>query len=200
MKALCKLGVFLVLWAASAVFANASPILWNLSTLNYNPSTFDPTFGSGTVSGSFVFDADTNTLSLWSISTAGFAPETNITFTPANSTASSGLGGSCGSLACTFLLSDTIFHDFLNLMFDSPMTNAGGTIGISSQAFQFLKLDVPTVTTYYLASPGSVTSTPEAAPSMLVFVGALALLGFRRIRGRIHRAQKSDVLTCTPKQ
>jgi hypothetical protein len=48
--------------------ASAGPVTWSFASVNLN------TFFTGTVSGQFTYDADTNTYSAWSITVSNTAP------------------------------------------------------------------------------------------------------------------------------
>jgi hypothetical protein len=109
-----------------ATSAIAFPVTWTLS---------GATFGDGgTASGSFVYDADTNTLSNWSVSVAGGNTGTFPAVTYDTTTSQSLIAGQGTSgVGIMFCIGGTCAGNVRQLRMPaaSPLTDAGGTIGIN---------------------------------------------------------------------
>lgn len=166
----------------------AAPILWTLTN-------FTPLDGTGTVTGAFRFDADTNLYSNLFITTT--AP--NETFNTSN------IGGPVTAGANGFALvgnagaSDLSNQPVLMLFFQSPLTNAGGTINMSS-AFNGLCYDAgcslvqikddrgESIGGYFSGSVvGTAVTVPVPAPepaTLLLLGTGLVGAGVRRWRHR----------------
>jgi MYXO-CTERM domain-containing protein len=166
--------------------ARAEPVTWFLQGLTFNDG--------GTASGSFVYDASTNTFSA-----------INLVTTAGTTRAGSSYGASTGvgqATVADFLdpalpVIDLVSERFL-LYLLAPMTNAGGTIGIEeAQELTCLtfecsfppendpRLALRTLAggpTVFITStrPGVPVSEPTAAA--LVGVGLVAALAIRRRR------------------
>jgi len=138
----------IVLFTLSSVSAYAVPVVWTLNGVTFNDS--------GTASGSFTYDADTNTYSAISISTtagsnkgaasydvliSGFATATSFRF--ANSANS---GAYIGTPVLDFAF--------------SALTNAGGSV----------TLDTPTS---YEADCGNASCTTDAGSNRIVNAGTV---------------------------
>ncbi|WP_353236569.1 IPTL-CTERM sorting domain-containing protein [Diaphorobacter ruginosibacter] len=109
--------------------AHATPIKWTLSNVIFGDS--------GTASGSFVYDADTNTFSMVSLSTTAGSSGTASTFSSV-----------CSVSACPVPSSDQVVSaidpasttgDMTNIKvlymaFATPLTNSGGTVVLTSGA------------------------------------------------------------------
>jgi hypothetical protein len=114
--------------------ANAAPILWTLNNV-----TLD---NSGTASGTFQFDADTNTYSTWNITTSpatifdfdGDSKVFGTTYTDANSTV---LNYASLGFANDLDLQSAGAESELVLRFASSLTDAGGTIAVSTNSINF---------------------------------------------------------------
>lgn len=156
----------------------ATPITWALVNVNFDDG--------GTASGSFVYDADTNTYSSINVITTGG------TTLP---------GGTYDSLAPSYtptngfvaLVLSTNGPDFtgdltLDLDFIPPLTNAGG---VAPLFFTFswertcndAGCTSPAAPLRNLTS-GSVAAIPEPAPLSLIVVPVVVMLAVRRSRQR----------------
>ncbi len=171
-RSLIVVPVLLVLLCVPS-FALADGITWNLSGV-----TFDD---GGAASGSFVYDAPTNTFSAIDITTtpgSAFAGATYTALSGAFGSSSTGmLLGSSGDLTDTALLF---------LMFGDDLTNLGGTvslIGIGEGTCD--NSDCSDNTEVRSITAGSVVgavATPEPSTFLLVGMGLVALLAGATIR------------------
>lgn len=165
------LGVVAMAFLAGPMSARAVPLMWNLQGV-----TFDD---GGTATGSFVYDADTQTYSAINIQTTG-----NLAFTYTAGDligwAKSGFSVATGSF---------VGAGFLDLMMVSDLTDAGGTVAIGPNGV----FTAPFETTYeanplgggvqlnYTSPPfryistGYVTSVPEPATFSLFGFGLLSI-------------------------
>jgi hypothetical protein len=175
--------------------ASAAPVLWELSGVTFLD-------GVATATGSFVFDAATNAVSAVNITTdpgPGFTcsdPPTCSAFSPvlgafAGATFDLGFAPSAGlvitvrSADLPDLTGSTVFQ----MVFSSPLTDAGGTIPLVSNAFGEYICTAPSCDTFDIATDvfrtmsGSVTAVPEPATvTLLVLGGAVSALVRRRRR------------------
>lgn len=166
------------LLGASVTIANASPLVWEIPTLNF-------TTGGGTVSGVFTYDADTNAYSAWSIDVSGFSdPVMNGLLTPATSSvasfASSGsfdLSYSSGQSAFEAVFGYNSGFNFISV----PLTDSGGDV----PGMSFVLLDVPNYTSFNTGPlPVVAFTTPEPMSAVLVVLGGLSLSVFCKMRMR----------------
>jgi hypothetical protein len=155
--------------------AQAGAITWTLVNVT--------SLGS-TITGSFVFDADTNTYSAIDITTSGGTIIPNETWTNWV-----GFGASFGpGINCCLGLVDTALANqtganLLNLVFMTGLTDAGGTIPISStQQGTCNDANCNGFTPYATGGTNNrvtgdvVSSTPEPGTLMLLATGLLGLL------------------------
>ena len=160
--------------------AIAFPVTWTLSGATFNDG--------GTATGSFVYDADTNALSNWSVSVAGGNTGTFPPITYDTTSGSSTISGQGATLTGTMLCIGTCSGPARELRMPavSPLTNAGGTIAIDTanlyqgecfncspyrpfNAGSFVGTAAPTITsassaTFTVNTAGSFTITSTAAP------------------------------------
>jgi hypothetical protein len=102
--------------------AQAFPVTWTLSGVTFNDG--------GTASGSFVYDADTNTISTLSISVAGGDTQTFPPLTYDNSTSTAGYALNAPTDAgAIFDLNASIRQ--IRLPAVSQLTDAGGTLAVN---------------------------------------------------------------------
>jgi hypothetical protein len=160
-----------ILGAAHAIFAD--PLQWNLSTLTLAETSYHPpgVASTGTMTGSVTYDADTNVYTTWSIELTGFpgtgVPASGLLLTPENTSACVAVPGFPCYYPTEIVLLSTVPGPFevLDLFFAQPLTDAGGTIPISTDD---LYLDVPEFGTFSLQSPGgSVSTAPEPSSAAL---------------------------------
>lgn len=162
-RALIAVPVLLVLLLIPSI-ASADGITWNLTGVTFADG--------GTASGSFVYDAVTNTVSSIDIVTTvgtvfggttytalnpGFLPLPDDIVVVPNSSLSNFTG--------TFVL---------DLSLAAPLTNAGGIVSMAGLGGEFTCADAgctaPNLDTYRLMTAGEVVATPE--PSALLLLGA----------------------------
>ncbi|MEM9323094.1 MAG: PEP-CTERM sorting domain-containing protein [Pseudomonadota bacterium] len=185
-----------------AASAHAVPVEWNLA---------DTTFigGNGTVNGTFIYDADTNMTSDVSITASAGdlllctqappapcapAPATNYaggTFTSTLNGVVFGPGNFEGNFG--LLAFDDGFFNVLSLVFETPLTDAGGSVNMIG-AFQWQcdqgvaicsrdTFETPFRSAFngFGGTAGVATSTPVPAPASLLLMGlGLIALGRRR--------------------
>jgi hypothetical protein len=111
-------GLCLALACMSHAFA--VPVMWTLSGATFNDG--------GTATGSFVYDADTNTLSNWSVSVAGGNTATFPPITYDTTTASGSISGQGATTTGVNLAAGG--NRQLRTPSVSPLSNAGGTVAI----------------------------------------------------------------------
>lgn len=152
--------------------AYASPVTWTLHSVTLN---------QGTMSGFFVYDADTQTYSDWSIVVPS-EPAYSIageTLTPINSS-TTGLTGDSA-----FELADNTNTDLLGFFFSNPLTDAGGPDplvvtqtpgGTFVTNFSVGNIDWATDG----VAQGAPSDVPEPATTALWIGGAALLLGYSR--------------------
>jgi len=134
-RTLSILIVGALLWGMAGL-SQAGSIPWTLSNVNFN--------GGGTVSGSFVFDADTMTYSAVAITTSPLSIDYD------TSEISIGNNGLL-ILIDDFGIGDLSGRRILSLVFSSDLTNAGGLVALEN-GFEGI-----------CASPdcGSIVATPN---------------------------------------
>jgi hypothetical protein len=160
-----KLGVIAAgFWFASAAYA--FPVTWVVDAEDF----FDP---GGTVSGTFVFDADTNTLSAVDILSVGgiSGPAFDLHYSDVDIVGAGPIG---------MELTKTTTYGVIQalLVFDGALTNAGGTLGFAPLAGQ---VDLNTGDGRAFALTSSVRAVPIPA-AIWLFGSALAGLGWMRRR------------------
>ena len=185
-----------------AASAHAIPVEWNLTGTTFLQ-------GNGTVSGSFVYDADTNMTSDVSITAsagdlllctqappapcapAPAAAYSGGTFTQTLNGVVFGPGNFEGNFG--LLAYDDSFFNVLSLVFETPLTDAGGSVNLIA-AFQWQcdqgvqicsrdTFETPFRSAFngFGGSSGTATSTPVPAPASLLLMGlGLIALGRRR--------------------
>src|SRR5258708_6857702 len=78
-----RLMIGLLLFSGAGSVADAGPLVWTLQGVSFQGGNFQ---SSGSATGSFTFNADTQLLLTWNISVTGTSdPGLNLTYTPANS-------------------------------------------------------------------------------------------------------------------
>ena len=168
-----KLLLGSILWflptLVSTGIAKAGPIVWNLSTLNFDIFGGVPAGHQGTVTGSFTFNADTATYTAWSILLSGFAGTgaDGLLLTPATSTVGTFAPGLVFSLVSNQNNPNGGYLAVVNLSFFPALTDAGGTTPVGGN----LALDTPDFSTF-VTPGGTVSSVPEPSAGALVLAGA----------------------------
>lgn len=156
MRTLHSAAFCVMLAAVTARVADCRPVTWTLQNATLQP-------GAGALSGTFVYDADANTYTNWSISVQGagsfgIVPET---FSPVNSSLIIGT-------AYYFYVHDLTTNQYLSLSFGevtpSPLTDAGGTVLLSSTG-SWVKNGLNAEDYVYNAAPplASVTAPGETS-------------------------------------
>jgi uncharacterized protein (TIGR03437 family) len=145
-----RAGVFFLLTAGVAL---CGPVTWTLSSAVFNDG--------GTLSGTFVFDADTGTVSNWNLATTTGSTLTGFTYTPASSTSSFTAAGSavqCPAGNCIYFNNNGNTR-YLILGFAPALTDGGGTANLdldganSGASYECLNCG-----TYRYLTSGSVTA------------------------------------------
>lgn len=95
---------------------NADPIEWRLTGVEFDDGTF--------ATGTFTYDADTNTWSDWKIKVHAGTLDAFV-YTDANSQTNAAHRGAEG-----FLFVDNTFSRYINFEFEGEMTNAGGFLAL----------------------------------------------------------------------
>ena len=176
-RSLIAVPVLLVLVCVPSI-ALADGITWNLSGV-----TFDD---GGAASGSFVYDAVTNTYSAINVTTTTGTTLTGATYTS--------LSDVVGSSDTGFLFGpnngDLTGASFLMWLFDAPLTNFGGIVQVSlpppSDSIEALCTNSDCTTFSSRSVTGGevigAVATPEPSTFLLVGMGLVALLAGAAIR------------------
>jgi hypothetical protein len=168
-----KLLLGSILWFSATLvstgIAKADPIVWNLSTLNFDVFGSQPSGHQGTVTGSITFTADTATYTAWSLLFSGFAGTgaDGLLLIPATSTVGTFDPGFVFSLLSDQKGPSGNVLAVLNLSFFPGLTDAGGTTPVGGN----LILDTPNLSTF-VTPGGTVSSVPEPPAGALVLAGA----------------------------
>jgi hypothetical protein len=152
-----------ILSIAAALPAQATPVTWHLSGVTFNDGA--------TASGWFVYDATSHVTGAFDISTTAGA------LSAATYDNSSGglYNGGFGPNALSAIT--TSGARYFTMDFLSPLTNAGGVLGINTAT----SWECYNCSPYRLVTAGTITSQAAAVPepgSLAMLVPALAMLGF----------------------
>jgi hypothetical protein len=161
-----KLGVIAAgFWFASAAYA--FPVTWVVD------------INGGAISGTFVFDADTNTLSavdILSVSGPFLGPAFDLHYSDVDVVSAGPIG-----MELTKATTDGVIQTLL--VFDGPLTNAGGTLGFGPLAHQVELFPGGGAGGRTFSLTSSVSAIPIPA-AVWLFGSGLGLLGF--VRKRAH--------------
>jgi hypothetical protein len=169
-------SLLLFLWLLPGCAAWATPVRWTLSGVTFSGI-------GGTASGTFVYDADTNTYSQVDITTSAFSILVNSTPLPVPAPHYTGVNTGSTSTSASF----TGGGANLTLNFAQPLTNAGGSIAlvttVSGGSVEFVPSSGPLV--QRLVNGGAVTTvvpvptlseTSVVCAALLLAAGAAVLL------------------------
>ena len=161
----------ILLFVVGAV--QAAPLTW---TINNATLISDYLGVEGTWTGSFDFDADTNVfsnvmvVSSWPAYTF-WEDNLGVTFTN-----SGGLPSPLELMSYEENMTGLLSMMYMN--FDSPLTNAGGVIGISTSSWQ----SGGNGTDAFFDAPGATVSAVPIPAAVWLFASGLGLLGWMRRR------------------
>jgi hypothetical protein len=178
---------FIKFWMLSTVLAAstafATPVNWTVTGATFNDGT--------SLTGSFTYDADTNTYSNWNlVSSTGTVAEH--TYTPVNSNLS--YFSFISSASKLYNFDKVSIYPYVLLNFASPLTNGGVTTGIltGSSSYEIGTGGRPsrliTAGTVVLSAP-AVNQVPATVPTlseyaMLALVSLMAMGGIWTMRKR----------------
>jgi hypothetical protein len=181
-----RLGLLKILLglALCSVFASAGPVVWILSGVTFADG--------GTASGSFVYNADTNTYSSINVTTTTGSARSGATYHFQN-------GGGANALGMvTVVAADLTGTPDLALGFSSSLTNAGGTrtltgnfeatcqnAGCSSQVGPLRNVTAGSI--QGAAAPPPAVPLPPTVILILTGFGLIGLDQARRKFARFHR-------------
>jgi hypothetical protein len=118
--------------AASAGMLSAAPITWTLTNINFDDG--------GTATGSFTWDADTNSMIDWSMSVTGGNPLTfpAFTYNPGDSSFNLLVGTTFNFQGPLDPVLNSSSNGYRDLRFNpnSALTDAGGIIGLNQGGFR----------------------------------------------------------------
>jgi hypothetical protein len=168
MKVARAMVVPILLLAAESIFAlsaNADPIVWSLQGIRFDDSA--------TATGSFTYDALTNTFTNWNISVTAGPNFTAYTYRPG---VDSGFVGIHSDSQVDFVAFPPLTTGrYVRLTFLSSLTSVGGTIGLKTDHTDW-ECDNCSVFRYITA--GAVTTTAQVPePSSLMLVAVVLLIG-----------------------
>jgi hypothetical protein len=165
----------LFLMAGMPPTASADAVTWNLVGVTFNDG--------GTASGSFVFDANTNTVSSVNITTTAGTAFGGATYKFVDP-------GFSPTPTVFVVVPDASLSDFTGTpnfvpVFDTALTNSGGTVGLQVLPSTGAAIESPcgdagctfAHIVYRYATAGEVVSAPEPSAFFLLGTGFVALVG-----------------------
>jgi hypothetical protein len=176
------LTLFAVLASFVATTAAASPLQWTLSGATFADSTV--------ATGSFFYDASTNTYSNWNITTAtgtglafGFipVPMTGYAYAPASSFVTG------ASNASHFQLQQINFISGFDLTFTQSLTQSGGTVslGTAGGSSEHASSIVSRLLTSGVVTAAAPIPEPSTYALMLAGLGFVGLVANRRRKSQV---------------
>lgn len=170
-------GLAAILFAGAA---HAVPVTWTLQNVSF--------VDGATASGSFTYDASTQTYTAWNITTTATVNPAAIGFTslPGATYATNGYTNASTSYylnASSFGVRNLPGPGILQfgLVFASPLTNAGGTVALKASGGGFESTASGFASRPVVSGTGSVVSAvPEPASAALMLAGVMGLAAWRR--------------------
>ncbi len=153
--------------------ASAASLNWILNDVTFNDG--------GTATGSFNYDADTNTYGAFSISTQGGSFLSPFTYNDSNSVTRTNLASTP-----SVIYVDKPFSRYINLAFQNNLTNAGGTVALKTGDPSLNGLDsaweCANCANLRFVTQGSVTTRSVPVPGAIfgVIVAGGALMARQR--------------------
>ena len=172
LKILLGLGV-------CSVFASAAPVVWTLSGVTFSDG--------GTASGSFIFDADTNTYSSINVTTTSGSVRSGATYLFQN-------GGGAGALGMVTASGNLTGTPDLALSFSSSLTNAGGSRTLAGfEATCQVAACSSQVAPLRNVTAGSIQSAPAPVPlppTVILTLAGVGLMGLNQARRKFARFRR----------
>lgn len=176
----------LAVWlaACASTVASATPVTWVLSAASFS--------GGASLSGSFVYDADTNNLANVAVTSGGDADFAGSLYTVSNP--------SFGPYDLEFTLLPSVVADatgipVLDMQFFLPLTDAGGVVSFAVNEYACGDAGCTFPSAAYRFGEGTLTATsldlPEPANGILLGAGFL-LTGLVRRQKRTREPIRND--------
>jgi hypothetical protein len=176
----------LIIATLAAGAAHAVPVVWTLQNISF--------VDGATASGSFTYDAATQTYTAWNITTTPTVDSSAIGFTylPGASYTTNNYTNASTSYylnASSFGVRNLPGPGTLQfgLVFATPLTDAGGTVALKLSGGGFESTASGFASRPVVAGVGSVVASPvpEPASAALLLAGGAALLWRRRAPGAV---------------
>jgi len=158
-------AVLLVSLGAAVNVANADPILWTLTTLNFDSGAGIQFANGGMASGFFTYNADTNTYSDWNIDVFDFGAG----FNQGNALATAATSFIQFATPQSFDLSYSSGQAFFDLFFDVPLTDSGGDVKVFANV-----VDAGNAFFSWQAQGTASGVVPEPSSTLLLLGGIVA--------------------------
>jgi len=164
------LGALLAVTVLSTT-ATAASLTWTFNDA-YLQSALTAEIGQ--LTGTFDYDAYTHVYSNVSISSSGWSQTSDIDYLGA--TLTTPVGDNSSQLIVTGSTTTVAAYTDMMLQFVSPLSNAGGTVGMTVSSFQFAFGHAPRY--YAILQPGATVSAVPVPAAVWLFGSALAGLGW----------------------